>query len=173
MDFLDYLVVDGYNVINSWNDVFDLNKESMEDCRERLLSMLSNYQGYKKINIIVVFDAHLVIGGTEKIENYDKLTVVYTKENETADNYIERFVFKMEDEYRIRVATSDFLEQRLVLHGGGVRMSSRELKEELLSVTKRNRTTSLNNQYNKTNTIMSNVSPELLKKLEEMRRGKF
>jgi len=172
LDFLDYLVVDGYNVINSWSDLFDLKKESMEDCRERLLSMLSNYQGYKNIRVIVVFDAHLVIGGTEKVENYDKLTVVYTKENESADNYIERFVFKMEDEYRIRVATSDFLEQRLILHGGGVRMSSRELKEEVLSVAKKNKTASQNNQY-KTNTIMSNVSPELLKKFEEMRRGKF
>lgn len=172
MGIQEYLLVDGYNVVNAWMDIFDLKNEPLEDCRERLLSMLSNYQGYKKIQIIVVFDAHLVIGGTESVESYDKLTVVYTKENESADNYIERFVFKMSGEYRIRVATSDFLEQRLILHGGGIRMSSRELKEEVLSVTKHNKVSSQSHQ-GKTNTIMSNVSPELLKKLEDMRRGKF
>ena len=172
MAIQEYLVVDGYNVINAWRDIFDLSKEPLEDCRERFLSMLSNYQGYKNIQVLVVFDAHLVKGGTERVENYDKLTVVYTKENESADNYIERFVYKMAEEYRIRVATSDYLEQRIILNVGGIRMSSRELKEEIFSVTKNNKRTSQDNQ-GKTNTIMSNVSPELLKRLEDMRRGKF
>lgn len=168
----EYLVVDGYNVINAWSDIFDLTKEPMEDCRERLLSMLSNYQGYKNIQVLVVFDAHLVTGGTEKVESYDNLTVVYTKENESADNYIERFVYKMPEKCRVRVATSDFLEQRIILLGGGIRMSSRELKEEVLSVARKNKNVPQAHQ-GKTNTIMSNVSPELLKRLEDMRRGKF
>lgn len=168
----EYLLVDGYNIINAWTDIFDLKKEPLEDCRDKLLGMLSNYQGYKNIHVIVAFDAHLVKGGTEKVENYDKITVVYTKENETADSYIERFVYKMPEDCRVRVATSDSLEQSIVLLGGGIRMSSRELKAEVLSVTKNNKTNSHSHQ-GKTNTIMSNVSPELLKKLEEMRRGKF
>lgn len=168
----EYLLVDGYNIINAWTDLFNTKKEDFDFCRDRLLAMLSNYQGYKKSNIVVVFDAHLVKGGSERVEDYDNITVVYTKENETADSYIERFVYKMVDKHTIRVATADYMEQRVILNIGGIRMSARELKEEVLSVShkKRQDTKVI---LGKSNTIMSNVSPELLKKLEDMRRGKF
>ncbi len=168
---MEYLVVDGYNVINAWSDIFNLNKESYEDCRDKLLNMLSNFQGYKKINIIVVFDAYNVKGGQENIENYDNITVVYTKENETADNYIERFVYRMAKDNRIYVVTSDYLEQRTILHGGGARMSPRELKEEIVNASSGPLKREKEKKHHKTNTIMANVSKELLDKLEKMRRG--
>lgn len=169
---MEYLIVDGYNIINAWNDVFDLERESFEECRERLLNTLSNYQGFKKINIIVVFDAQLVKGGQEKQENFDNLTVVFTKENETADNYIERFVHKMGNTHRISVATSDYLEQTMVLSNGGTRMSPGELKEEIYR-TGRDLKQGLQKHSKKANTVMSHLKPDLLKKLEDIRRSKF
>lgn len=166
------MVVDGYNIINAWSDIFDLRKEPLEDYRDKLLDMLSNYQGYKNVEVIVVFDAHLVKGGQEKQEDYDKIKVVYTKENETADNFIERFVYRMAREHRIRVATSDYLEQRIILSSGGIRMSPRELKEEIKSAPN-NAKTDYSKALTKNNTIMSNINAELLEKLEKMRRGKI
>lgn len=167
---MEYLIVDGYNIINAWSDIFNLEKDSLEECREKLLYILSNYQGYKKVNVIVVFDAHLVDGSQEKHEKYDNLTVVYTKENETADNYIERFVYKLGNTYTIWVATSDYLEQRLVLTSGGARMSARELREEVEN-TNRAAKQDMNERPPNTNPIMSQISPELLEKLEKFRRG--
>ncbi len=166
------MVVDGYNIINAWSDIFDLRKEPLEDCRDKLLDMLSNYQGYKNVEVIVVFDAHLVKGGQEKQKGYGKIKVVYTKENETADNFIERFVYGMAREHRIRVATSDYLEQRMILSSGGIRMSPRELKEEIKSAPN-NAKTDYSKALTKNNTIMSNINAELLEKLEKMRRGKI
>ena len=115
---MEYLVIDGYNLINAWNDIFDLENESLEVCRDKLVSMLSNYQGYKNINVIIVFDAHKVKGSKEKEETFDNIRVLFTKENETADNYIERFVYKHSSGNVIRVVTSDYLEQKMVLISG-------------------------------------------------------
>lgn len=168
---MEYLVVDGYNIINAWTDTFNLQKEPLEDCRDKLLNILSNYQGYKKINIIVVFDAHLVKGSREKQESFDNLTVVFTKENQTADNFIERFVHKMGNTHIVRVATSDYLEQTIVLSNGGIRMSPRELKVEVEKAN-RNAKQELTSKPVKSNDIMSYLNPELLEKLEKFRRGK-
>ena len=169
---MEYLLIDGYNIINAWSDVFNLRADSLEDCRDKLLTILSNYQGYKRIKVIVVFDAHLVKGSQEKHDSFDNLTVVFTKENETADNYIERFVYRQAGVHTIRVATSDYLEQTIVLSKGGVRMSPRELREEVLATSKSSKTDRLA-KLEKTNTIMSNIKPELLDKLDKIRRGKF
>lgn len=169
---MEYLLIDGYNIINAWGDIFKLEKEPLEDCRIRFLNLLSNYQGYKKSNIIVVFDAHLVKGSLEKQEKYDNLTIVFTKENETADNYIEKFVYRSSNSNTIRVVTSDYLEQTMVLSNGGIRMSPRELREEV-NVTNKSLSLGSGKSVEKNNTIMSNVKPELLEKLEKIRRGKF
>ncbi|MCX7842820.1 MAG: NYN domain-containing protein [Clostridia bacterium] len=168
---MEYLLVDGYNIINAWTEVFNTNKDSLEECRDKLLSILSNYQGYKKINVIVVFDAYLVKGSQQKHENYDNITVVFTKENETADNYIERFVYRLGAEHVIRVATSDYLEQTIVLSKGGIRMSPRELLDEVRYTGKSERN-KLMARVEKTNTIMSRIKPELFEKLDKMRKGK-
>lgn len=169
---MEYLLIDGYNIINAWGDIFNLQRDSLEECRLKLLEILSDFQGYKRANIIVVFDAHLVKGSQEKQEGYDHLTVVFTKENETADNYIEKFVHKLGNIHTIRVATSDYLEQTIVLSNGGIRMSPRELKEEIIQA-KRNMKQEISSKLVKTNEIMSNIKPELLEKLERIRRGKF
>jgi len=169
---MEYLIIDGYNVINAWDDIFDLKNDSLEECRLKLLNMVSNYQGYNKNLMIVVFDAHLAKGSQGKIEIFDNLTVVFTRENETADNYIERFVHKLGNTNIIRVVTSDYLEQTIVLSNGGIRMAPRELKEEIY---KANRSMGLAAKpvTNKANTIMSNLKPELLEELEKIRRSKF
>ncbi|MDF2524252.1 MAG: putative RNA-binding protein [Clostridiales bacterium] len=167
---MEYLIIDGYNIINAWTDIFNLRKEPLEDCRVRFLNILSNYQGYKKINVIVVFDAHLVKGSQEKHEAFDNITVVFTKENETADNYIERFVHKMASSNKVQVATSDYLEQTIILSNGGIRMTSRELKDEVFYVSQ-NSKGKMQSLPKKANTIMEHVSPELLEVLEKIRRG--
>ncbi|MCX8130925.1 MAG: NYN domain-containing protein [Clostridia bacterium] len=169
---MEYLVIDGYNVINAWSDLFDPSADSLEDCRLKLLDILSNYQGYKKNNIVVVFDAHLVKGSQEKKENYDNLTVIYTKENETADNYIEKFVYNLGNIHTIRVVTADYLEQTMILRKGGIRVLPRELRSELRQAGN-NLKVNITNAGAKDNTIMSNLKPELLEKLEKMRRSKF
>lgn len=166
------MLIDGYNIINAWKDYFKPGKELLEDCRERLLNLLSNYQGYKDIKIIVVFDAHFVKGCKEKQYTHDNLMVVFTKETETADNYIERFVYKFGNIHRIRVATSDYLEQTMILSKGGIRMSPRELKEEI-GLTRRSAKTDTRSSPGKSNLLMSRLNPELLELLEEIRRGKF
>lgn len=164
-------MVDGYNVINAWKDVFNLEKELFGDTRDKLLNILSNYQGYKKMEIIVVFDAHMVKGSQEKKESFDNLTVVFTKENQTADNYIERFVYRFGSINTIRVVTSDYLEQTIILSNGGIRMTPRELQEEINCT---NRVSSVSfERSRKVNTVMSNVRPEMLEKLEKIRRSKF
>ncbi|MCR4436834.1 MAG: NYN domain-containing protein [Clostridiales bacterium] len=169
---MEYLIIDGYNVINAWGDVFDLKNETLEECRNKLLNILSNYQGYKKINTIVVFDAHLVKGSQEKQEIFDNLTVVFTRENETADNYIEKFVHKLGNTCTIRVVTSDYLEQTIILSNGGIRMTPWELKEEI-SLASRRADSGENRKIDRVNTIESRIKPEMLEKLEKMRRSKF
>ncbi len=169
---MEHLIIDGYNVINSWRDMFNVEKENLEDCRDRFLCVLSNYQGYKDIKIIVVFDAHMVMGSIEKINYYDNLTVVFTKENETADNYIEKYVYRFRGINTVKVVTSDYLEQRTVLSSGGIRMTPDELKEEIKAAcSDGGRKLKDNTQVYKRNFIAANIKPELLKILEKMRRG--
>lgn len=169
---MEYLLIDGYNVINAWGDTFNLRKEPLEDSRNKLLNILSNYQGFKKTNVIVVFDAHLVKGSQEKQETFDNLTVVFTKENETADNYIERFVYKLGNTNTIRVVTSDYLEQTIVLSNGGIRMAPRELKEEIQK-TCRDSVANPVKKLTNVNNIMSRLNPEMLEELERIRRSRY
>lgn len=169
---MEYLLVDAYNVINAWNNVFKVDTEPLENSRDKLLNILSNYQGYKKINIIVVFDAHMVEKGRKKKEKFDNLQIIYTKENQTADNYIERFVYTNAKQNIVRVVTSDYLEQTIVLSNGGIRMSTREFWEDIEYTVKNARQKILQKEkINKSNTIMSNIDDELLQKLEKIRRG--
>lgn len=129
----EYLFVDGYNIINSWNILKEKQKNDLEEAREGLLEILSDYHHYSGIEIIVVFDAHLVKGNAGKKSNYKGVEVVFTKENETADHYIERVLDSFGRIKRIRVATSDWLEQQMVLSRGGTRISARELEAEIFN----------------------------------------
>ena len=169
---MEYLIIDGYNVINAWGHVFDLKRDSLEDCRMKLLSYLSNYQGFRKNNIIVVFDAHLVKKSLLKIEKFDNVTVVFTKENETADNYIERFVYQLGGTHVIKVVTSDYLEQTIIMSSGGIRMAPRELWDEIGTAVK-NMKDGFIEVPDKSNTLASHMKPEQREILEKIRRGKF
>ena len=168
----EYLIIDGYNIINAWTDIFDIKRDSLEDCRDKLLQIFSNYQGHSDSIICVVFDAHMVKGSKLKEERYDNILVIYTSENETADQYIERFVYKMSSDVTIRVATSDYLEQRIVLSSGGTRVSARELKQEVANEIKLNiEKTEIKIKKTERNTLASQLDNDIIDKLEKIRRN--
>ena len=127
----DWLLVDGYNIIFAWEDLNRLAKESLDDAREALLNALGNYRGIKECHVTVVFDAYKVPGGTGNAENRGGVEVVYTKEGETADMYIERVSYELARKYRVKVATSDGLEQIMILGHGAQRVSAGDLRWEL------------------------------------------
>ena len=130
----DYLLVDGYNIIHGVDELRALAREDLDSARERLTGRLRNYQGWKRCKVIVVFDSYKVKGNPGSVERLGDLWVVYTKEAETADMYIEKTTYslsKEKREHRVRVATSDGLEQMIILGHGAVRMSAAELEFEL------------------------------------------
>lgn len=127
----EYLLVDGYNVIFAWEDLKELAETNVESARGKLLDILCNYQGIKKCNLIVVFDAYRIQGHKTEIFDYHNIHVVYTKEAETADQYIEKFVHEKVNNYQITVATSDGLEQIIIRSKGAALLSARELREEV------------------------------------------
>ncbi len=127
----EYLLVDGYNIIFAWDELKKIAADSLESARQRLIDILANYHGYKKCHMIVVFDAYKVKGGKEKIMEENGVSVVYTKEAETADMYIERVTHKLCKDTRVRVATSDGLEQIIILGNGAYRVSAEEFRREI------------------------------------------
>ncbi len=127
----EYLLVDGYNIIFAWEDLKQLAEENLELARNQLIHRLGNYQGWRNCHIIIVFDAYRVKGKERTVEQHGALHVVYTKEAETADTYIEQVSHTLAKEYRVRVATSDGLEQIIVLGNGAQRLSARELLAEV------------------------------------------
>lgn len=127
----EYLLVDGYNVIFAWDDLNKLAESSIDGARNALINILCNYQGYKKCEVIVVFDAYKVKGNHREIEKVNNITVVYTKEAETADMYIEKASLDLAKKHKVRVVTSDALEQVIILGNGALRVSSREFQSEV------------------------------------------
>ena len=126
----DYLLVDGYNIIHAWEGLSALAREDLDGARAKLIDLLRNYQSWRGCQVIVVFDAYKVKGGKGAVEQLGDLYVVYTKEAETADMYIERTTYQLSRDNRVRVATSDGLEQMIILGHGAQRMSAAELKYE-------------------------------------------
>lgn len=127
----EYLLVDGYNIIFAWDDLKELAEMNIDGARTRLMDILSNYQGYKKCRLILVFDAYKVEGNPGEVVKYHNIHVVYTKEAETADQYIEKTVHEIGRKYHVTVATSDHLEQVIILGQGGHRLSAQNLREEI------------------------------------------
>ena len=123
--------MDGYNIIFAWDELNALAKDSLEAARHKLMDILCNYQGYQKCNLILVFDAYRVPGSPGSIEQYHNIHVVYTKEAETADMFIEKTVHAIGRKYQVTVATSDGLEQVIIMGQGGKRLSAAGLKEEV------------------------------------------
>ncbi|MBR3705217.1 MAG: NYN domain-containing protein, partial [Oscillospiraceae bacterium] len=129
----EYLLVDGYNIIHAWDELKEMAKSNLEAARRMLMDILCNYQGFKKCIVILVFDAYRVKGNPGSVEHWNNIHVVYTKEAETADTYIERATYDLAKEHRVRVATSDNLEQMIILGHGAVRLSAKEFHEEIES----------------------------------------
>lgn len=128
----EYVLVDGYNIIFSWEELKNLASESLEAARQSLADILCNYQGYRKCGLILVFDAYKVPNNPGSVEKYHNIHIVYTKEAETADMYIEKVTYEMGGKYRVRVATSDGMEQLIILGHGAVRVSSLAFRSEVL-----------------------------------------
>lgn len=160
----EYLFVDGYNVINTWDRFKELKKENLEEARIELMEILSEYKHYSGIEIILVFDAHLVKGNSGTKENYKGLDIVYTKENETADQYIEKKLDELGKTKKVRVATSDWMEQQIILGRGGIRISSRELEAEIFD-EKRLIDRKITRENKKNDMLISRLDEETINKL--------
>ncbi|MBR4017200.1 MAG: NYN domain-containing protein, partial [Oscillospiraceae bacterium] len=130
------IIVDGYNIIFAWDNLAAIAKEDLDAARRRLCDILSSYAGFKKIRLVLVFDGYKVKGNPGEKENFHNIQVVYTKENQTADAYIESLVDQIGKNYAVRVATSDSLVQISSLRSGVLRMSARELQQEVLSASR-------------------------------------
>ena len=130
----EYLLVDGYNIIFAWEELNELSKVNIDSARDKLMDIMCNYQGYKKCELILVFDAYKVAGGKGEIFDYHNIHVVYTREAETADHYIEKFTHENGKKYDITVATSDRLEQMIIWGAGAKRMSASGLLEEVQGI---------------------------------------
>jgi len=135
------LVVDGYNVIFAWEELAELARQDLETAREKLLEVLTNYYGYTQSETVVVFDAYKVKGGIGSRQDRNGVHVVYTKENETGDLYIERLVHEIGKNHTVRIVSSDGLIQLSALRTGVLRVSAREFYEEVMRVDARIRQT--------------------------------
>lgn len=158
----EYLLVDGYNVIHAWEELAELAEDNLDGARGKLLDILCNYQGIRKCNLIVVFDAYRVKGHMAEVTDYHNIHVVFTAEAETADQYIEKFAHENGRKYRVTVATSDGLEQIIIRGQDCLLLSARELKEEIQRISEQNRQEYLENQTGEKNHPME----ELLKGLQ-------
>ena len=132
----EYLLVDGYNIIFGWDSLKTIARDNLDAARQKLIHRLSNYQGYKQCNLILVFDAYKVKGNLGDVEKTNNISVVYTKEAETADMYIEKVTHNIAKKYRVRVATSDGLEQLIIMGHGAERVSALMFEDEVEQVEK-------------------------------------
>ena len=128
---VEYVLVDGYNIIHAWDNLRELVSENMDLARNLLINTLCNYQGYKKCELILVFDAYKIKRHDREVEKVNNITIVYTKEAETADMYIERASYKLAKNNRVRVVTSDGMEQLIIIGNGAIRVSAKEFREEI------------------------------------------
>lgn len=167
----EYLLVDGYNIIFAWEDLKELAAVNIDGAREKLMDILCNYQGFKKSTLILVFDAYKVKGNPGSVETYHNIHVVYTKEAETADQYIEKTVHEIGRKYRVTVATSDQLEQVIILGQGGQRMSARELLEDVIEVSHQIRETARQKSSSEKNYLFDHLDEETATRMERIRLG--
>lgn len=158
----EYLFVDGYNIINCWSDLRQISEESLDEARNELIDIMAEYKVCTGVDVSVVFDAHLVKGSCYKKEKIKGVDVIYTKEKETADHYIEKELDSIGKTKKVKVATSDWLEQQIVMGRGGTRISARELKIEIENLKR-----SIDRQSKKENEINDLVSSRLDKNILE------
>ena len=168
----EYLLVDGYNVIFAWEELNELAKASIDTARNKLMDILSNYQGFTGCTLILVFDAYKVKGSQGEVQKYHNIYVVYTKEAETADQYIEKTTHEIGRKYKVTVATSDALEQVIVMGQGAYRISARDFYEEVERTEKQIREINRQQHGEKRNYLLDYAKEEDAKHMEEVRLGK-
>ena len=167
----EYLLVDGYNIIFAWEDLKELAAVNIHAAQTRLMDVLSNYQGIKNCNLILVFDAYKVEGHQEETLKYHNIYVVYTKEAETADQYIEKTVHKIGRQHKVTVATSDGLEQIIILGQGAQRMSAKGLQKEIQDSEELLRQEWHQHRQSSRSYLFDNVSQELADYVKQVRLG--
>ena len=167
----EYLLVDGYNIIFAWEELRELAKENIHAACDKLMDILSNYQGYRKCTLILVFDAYKVEGHAEEVIPYHNIFVVYTKEAETADQYIEKTVHRIGRQYQVTVATSDGLEQVIIMGQGAHRISAMGLKKEIEDAEKAGKQEWKARRQSSKTYLFDQVSEELSARLEKVRMG--
>jgi hypothetical protein len=167
----DVLIVDGYNMIGAWPELREAAERDLEEARDRLIELLADYQGFTGIKVIVVFDAHQVPGLGARLKQRG-LDVRYTKEKETADECIERLVGElMRRSRRIQVATSDYAEQRVIFGRGALRLSARELLNQVRESRRQIEQTIRHRQESRRNTFDHHLGSEWKAIFERWRRG--
>lgn len=167
----EYLLVDGYNIIFAWEELRDLAKENIHAACDKLMDILCNYQGYRKCTLILVFDAYKVEGHAEEVIPYHNIFVVYTKEAETADQYIEKTVHRIGRQYQVTVATSDGLEQVIIMGQGAHRLSAMGLKKEIEDAEKAGKQEWKARRQSSKTYLFDQVPEELSAYLEKVRMG--
>lgn len=166
-----YLLVDGYNIIFAWKELNDLAKINIDSARDKLMDIMCNYQGYKNVNLILVFDAYKVHGGQGSVLKYHNIYVVYNREAETADQYIEKVTNQIGKKHDVTVATSDRLEQMIVWGQGAKRLSANGLRDEIEQIDRaiREKSEDINkNQNQKSNFLLDNISEEFMEGIKNM-----
>lgn len=171
-NYREYLLVDGYNIIFAWDDLKELAHANIEAARNRLMDILCNYQGFKGCTVILVFDAYKVEGYALEIQKYHNIHVVYTKEAETADQYIEKVVHEIGRKYHVTVATSDGVEQVVTLGQGGKLISAREFREEVELTRRQIREEYERRREKGKNYLFDHMERELADEMEEVRLGR-
>ena len=168
----EYLLVDGYNIIFAWEELNELAKASIDAARNKLMDILSNYQGFIGCTLILVFDAYKVKGNQGEVQKYHNIYVVYTKEAETADQYIEKTTHEIGRKYKGTVATSDALEQVIVMGQGAYRISARDFYEEVERTEKQIREINERERGEKRNYLLDYAKEEDAREMEKVRLGK-
>ena len=163
-----YLLVDGYNIIFAWEELKELAQHNLDSARGKLLDILCNYQGMKRCELIAVFDAYRVQGHPTEIMDYHNIHVVYTKEAETADQYIEKFAHENGKKYDVTVATSDGLEQIIIRSQGCHLLSARDLQEEIQRMSRQLDEEFLDKQISPKRYLLDEISEEVAEALERM-----
>lgn len=166
------IFVDGYNVINSWPELRKIKEYSLESARDKLIEILQNYSAYNGYKLFIVFDAHLQSGSIEKKEKLiNNLMVVYTKEGQTADEFIEKNINNIGRKIDVCVVTSDSLEQQVVFQRGATRMSSLEFYYEIMDAKNKIRMETEKKHIEKRHLLKELIKKEIFEELEKIRRS--
>ena len=165
-------MIDGYNIINAWQDLAKTASENLEEARHKFNNIIAEYATYNRIETYIVYDAYKVKGASNRKEKIKDLTIIYTKENQTADSYIEKFIhdYKYKRHAIIRVATNDYTEQNMILGKGGARLTARELQLEV-SKSKKQIKDDIQKTHSSEYSLGNRIDKETFEKLEKIRRG--